>query len=61
MGYIMLSWLDRFICSVELAKCFHLADLRSLIRPLSSHTPGSSLHRNNRAVMLITKVVEEMK
>ena len=38
-GRNMRSWLDRFLCSVDLTKHFPLADVRSLMRPLSDHTP----------------------
>ena len=38
-GCSMLSWLKRFLCSVELVERFPLANVRSLVRPLLDHTP----------------------
>ena len=38
-GRNMRSRLDRFICSVKLAKHFPLADVRSLPQLVSDHTP----------------------
>ena len=38
-GRNIRSRLDKFLCLVELAEHFPLADVRSLPRPLSNHTP----------------------
>ena len=35
----MRSLLDKLLCSVESAQCFPLADMRSLLGPMSDHTP----------------------
>ena len=39
IGQNMRTRLDRFLRSVELAKRFPLADVKSLSQPLSDHTP----------------------
>ena len=38
-GNTMSSQLDRFLCSIELVEHYPLADVRSLLRPLSDHMP----------------------
>ena len=39
MGSSMMFSLASFLCSVKLTECFPLADVRSLLRPLSNCTP----------------------
>ena len=40
-GSTSQSWLDRFLCSIKLLDRFPLAEVTSLLRPLSDHTPIS--------------------
>ena len=37
-GSTMSSHLDRLLCSIELVEHYLLANVRSLLRPLSDHT-----------------------